>query len=205
MVASLGIKEIEDVENEDQQTNNNIKEEFATIGFTKVLKCPVSQDLQYKWENDNDTIVIGESINPDLHNLNKFTIDRQPNEYNLNISNITTAGKGKYCCEQKMFRCCIQLHVKEVPEVSVIQLDNGSLLCSTVGFPDNIRYSMWEHKSPSGKHLRYLKGTQNGILNLDTLDGNIGLDTTYSLDGMYICQDINHMAEERRHTFRIWV
>ncbi|XP_052060744.1 uncharacterized protein LOC127701020 isoform X2 [Mytilus californianus] len=187
------------------QTHKNKNETTATIGSTKILKCPVGKQVNlFAWEkfNVNDTIADGTKINPNYQHLNKFAIDSRQNENNLIISNISTADGGKYCCEQTGFRCCVLLYVKEAPEVSVIQLDNGSLLCNATGFPDNISYSRWEHKSPERKHLRYLKGTENGILNFNTLDGNTGLDSTYSLDGIYICKVVNHMTKDGDTNFQ---
>ncbi|CAC5400945.1 HMCN [Mytilus coruscus] len=188
------------------QTHKNKNEMTAIIGSTKILKCPVGKQVNlFAWEkfNVNDTIVAeGTKINPDYQRLNKFAIDRRQKEYNLIISNISTADGGKYCCEQTGFRCCVLLYVKEAPEVSVIQLDNGSLLCSATGFPDNISYLRWEHKSPERKHLRYLKGTENGILNFNTSDGKTGLDSTYSLDGIYICNVVNHMTKDGDTNFQ---
>lgn len=93
------------------------------------------------------------------------------------------------------------MYKSEPPEVSVIQLGNGSLLCNASGFPDNISYSRWEHKSPEQKHLRYLDGTDGGILNFHTLD-RTRLDTTYSSDGIYICKVVNHMAKDGDKIFQ---
>lgn len=93
------------------------------------------------------------------------------------------------------------MYKSEPPEVSVIQLGNGSLLCNASGFPDNISYSRWEHKSPEQKHLRYLDGTERGILNFHTLD-RTRLDTTYSSDGIYICKVVNHMAKDGDKNFQ---
>ncbi|CAC5396525.1 unnamed protein product [Mytilus coruscus] len=183
-----------------KQPNKTINTLLTTVGSTNVLKCRVSQQTtSYTWEN-GETIAEKEIINPSFQHLNKFTINRTLQEYNLKISNISTADGGKYCCEQKCFQFCVQLCVIEAPEVSVIQLDDGSLLCNASGFPDNYSFSRWEHKSPTGKHLRYLNGTENGILNFDTLDGNIGL--TYSLDGIYVCKIGNRMAEYDERNFQ---
>lgn len=88
----------------------------------------------------------------------------------------------------------------EAPEISVIQLDDGSLLCNTSSFPNNYSFSRWEHKTSTGKHLRYLNGTENGTLNFDTLEGNSGL--IYNLDGIYVCQMDNRMAENDEGSFQ---
>lgn len=85
---------------------------FTTVGSTKVLKCTVSQQSTfYTWENGK-TIAQQEKINTKIQHLNKFSINRTLQEYNLKINNISTADGGKYCCEQISVQYCIQLCIK---------------------------------------------------------------------------------------------
>ncbi|XP_063443327.1 uncharacterized protein LOC134723705 [Mytilus trossulus] len=178
-----------------KQTSKTIN---TTVGSTNVLKCLVSKQLPSTWEYGNFTIADGTKINPKFQH--KFTINRIGQEYNLQISNISTTDSGKYYCVQKSFQYCVELFVIEAPEISVIQLGDGSLVCIASGFPDNYSFSRWEHKSSTGKHLRYLNGTENGILNFDTLEANSGL--MYNLDGIYVCQIGNHRAENDEGSFQ---
>lgn len=98
-----------------KKMNKTIKSLVSKVRSTIVLKCPVSQQheqLTYLWENGETAIAVGETINPNFEKLKKFTVNRTLREYNLKISNISTADGGEYCCEKKCSQYCVQLSVK---------------------------------------------------------------------------------------------
>lgn len=64
--------------------------------------------------------------------------------------------------------------------------------CMAKGEPDNVTYFRWEHRSIFHEHIRYLSGTNNGILRL--LDVNIS--ARYQTTGYYLCNVSNGIPDK---------
>lgn len=71
----------------------------------------------------------------------------------------------------------------DAPRVSVVTLTNGSIFCNATGVPSVYRYSRWEHLSEFGEHIRYLVGSEDGIVNVLTEVRSLN----YINSGKYTC------------------
>lgn len=67
-----------------------------------------------------------------------------------------------------------------------------AIQCMAQGEPDNVTYFRWEHRSIFDEHIRYLSGTNDGILRL--LDFNIS--ARYQDTGYYLCNVSNGIPDK---------
>lgn len=80
------------------------------------------------------------------------------------------------------------------PDVSVINYNNGTLLCNATGNPNIYKYLQWEHRSRTNKHIRYVDGRKNGYLLIPNLTGL----PWYSKSGIYACSAENGITSNHK-------
>ncbi|XP_052073629.1 synaptogenesis protein syg-2-like isoform X2 [Mytilus californianus] len=118
---------------------------------------------------------------------NKMSLQQTDPSSNIVFKHIHREDAGSYRCtvcnELGRSSASLQLIVLYAPIVSVVTLTNGSILCNATGVPSVYRFSRWEHLSEFGEHIRYLVGSEDGVLNVLPEAGSLA----YINSGKYAC------------------
>lgn len=70
--------------------------------------------------------------------------------------------------------------------------------CIAQGEPDSYNFLPWEHRSVFEEHIRYLNGTDEGILELP----QVNVLDRYQDTGIYICNVTNGIPDYRGNVFQ---
>ncbi|CAC5403800.1 NCAM [Mytilus coruscus] len=119
----------------------------------------------------------------------------------LYINNVKRTDAGKYACEAVNMigtgRKEIDLLVMYAPGVD-IQYKNYTddtktrrLICNATGIPSIYNFHDWEHTSDYGNHIRFLSGSNDGILYLP----DNAKDSKYQDNGYYKCTVDNKIPD----------
>lgn len=76
--------------------------------------------------------------------------------------------------------------------------NNREIQCVADGEPSSYHYSKWEHQSLFNEHIRYLGGTDDGILRLP----EVNLSNIYQDAGFYICNVSNGIPDYSGNFFQ---
>ncbi|VDI19009.1 Hypothetical predicted protein [Mytilus galloprovincialis] len=112
----------------------------------------------------------------------------------LQITVITRRDTGLYICKAtNMVGSTMtetSVTVMYAPDVTIVyenytvNAKSKKLICLPKGVPQNYTFFQWQHKSEYGDHIRFLDGSQDGILLLPNIQN---LNAQYYDNGVYIC------------------
>ncbi|XP_063411497.1 hemicentin-1-like [Mytilus trossulus] len=112
----------------------------------------------------------------------------------LHITVITRRDTGLYICKAtNMVGSTMtetSVTVMYAPDVTIVyenytvNAKSRKLICLPKGIPTNYTFFQWQHKSEYGDHIRFLDGSQDGILLLPNIQD---FNTQYYDNGAYIC------------------
>ncbi|CAC5399799.1 unnamed protein product [Mytilus coruscus] len=112
----------------------------------------------------------------------------------LQITVITRRDTGVYICKAtNMVGSTVaetSVIVMHAPDVTIlyenytVNANSRKLICLPKGVPPNYTFFQWQHKSEYGDHIRFLSGSEDGILQLPK---NENFNTQYYDNGVYVC------------------
>ncbi|VDH91854.1 Hypothetical predicted protein, partial [Mytilus galloprovincialis] len=112
----------------------------------------------------------------------------------LQITVITRRDTGVYICKATNMvgstMAETSVTVMYAPDVTIVyenytvNTKSKKLICLPKGVPQNYTFFQWQHKSEYGDHIRFLNGSQDGILLLPNIQD---FNTQYYDNGVYIC------------------
>ncbi|XP_052080735.1 uncharacterized protein LOC127718720 [Mytilus californianus] len=129
-------------------------------------------------------------------NLSKYYImgSYKNRTCNLMIKNFVANDEGKYHCQYVENDTTIsrfyKVHIQTPPDVSIktTHLENVTYLeCHATGSSGPYTSKNWEHKSVSGKHIRYIEDAKDGTLVLQK--------DNYQNSGIFICRVNNGIID----------
>ncbi|CAC5393267.1 unnamed protein product [Mytilus coruscus] len=190
------------------QVAGTIQEVLVRTGDTIVLNCTCTKLSNGLWNGPNKSASRikdldeeqlipysqGVLLNPKLNLSNYYIVGSYKNRTcNLMISNVSSNDEGKYHCQyvendttnSLFYRVLIQ----NPPDVSINTThfeDRVYLDCYASGDSGNT-FKDWEHKSESGKHIRYIENKQDGTLVLQK--------NNFQNSGIYICRVNNGIPD----------
>lgn len=87
---------------------------------------------------------------------------------------------------------------EDAPDVTIVyenytvNAKSKKLICLPKGVSQNYTFFQWQHKSEYGDHIRFLDGSQDGILLLPNIQD---FNTQYYDNGVYICTVSNGIPD----------
>ncbi|CAC5411923.1 unnamed protein product [Mytilus coruscus] len=125
------------------------------------------------------------------------------------MSNVSRNDIGNYVCSSKnelgdvsseisliiSYPPVINIRYRNLTEYSI----KREIRCLAQGEPNTYNYFTWEHQSVFNEHIRYLDGTDDGILRLP----EINVSNIYQDTGFYICNVSNGIPDYHGNVYQL--